>query len=116
MPDSRGTGWETLYGVRAMPRRGGHRVEWRGEQAVCRVLALAGGENLPQDDFGDLRALDVGALERLLDRDLPQFVRRQRRKCPVESADRRAGRSDDDDIVLHLVTPFRVRLDGDGTG
>jgi len=24
-----------------MPRRGGHRVEWRGEQAVCRVLALA---------------------------------------------------------------------------
>jgi hypothetical protein len=39
-------------------------------------------------------------------------VRRERRKCPVEGADRRAGRSDDDDIVFHVITPFAIRLNG----
>ena len=29
-------------------------------------------------------------------------------------ANRRTGRADDDDIVLHVVTPFRVRLIGSG--
>jgi hypothetical protein len=42
-------------------------------------------------------------------------VRRQRRKCPVEGADRRAGRSDDDDIVFHVITPFAIRLNGGGS-
>src|SRR5262249_10643014 len=86
-----------------------------GDRSLAgRVLALAGGQDLTQNDLGDLRPLDVGALERLLDRDLPQFVGRKARKCPIEGADRRAGRSDDDDIVLHVVTPFGIRLDGVG--
>ena len=70
-----------------------------------RVLALAGGEDLPEDDLGDLAALDAGALERLGDGDLPEFVRRQGGKRPVERADGRAGSADDDDIVLHWFTP-----------
>src|SRR5207245_10449078 len=78
------------------------------------VLALARGQDLTQNDLGDLRAIHVGTLERLLDRDLPQLVGRKARKCPIEGADRRAGRSDDDNIVLHVVTPFGPRLDGVG--
>ena len=46
-------------------------------------------------------ALDAGALERLLDGDLAQLVRRQAAECPVEGADRRARGADDDDVVLH---------------
>ena len=61
-------------------------------------------------------AFDAGALERLADGDLAQFVGRQARERPVEGADRRARRADDDDIVLHVETPFRVRLNGDGSG
>jgi hypothetical protein len=41
-------------------------------------------------------------------------VGRKACKCPIEGADRRAGRSDDDNIVLHVVTPFGTRLDGVG--
>src|SRR5262249_49749836 len=86
-----------------------------GDRSLARrVLALARGENLTQNNFGDLRPLDTGALERLLDRDFSQFVGRKRRKCAVERPDRRAGRSDDDNIVLHFVTPFGIRLDGGG--
>ena len=66
-----------------------------------RVLALTGGQDLAHDDLGDPAALDAGALERLLDRDLAQFMGRQAGKRPVERADRRAGRADDDDIVFH---------------
>src|SRR4029450_4039924 len=83
-----------------------------GDRSLAgRVLALTGGQDLTQNDLGDLRPLDVGTLERLLDRDLPQFVGRKARKCPIEGADRRAGRSDDDNIVLHVVTPFGIRLE-----
>ena len=78
------------------------------------VLALTGGQDLAQDDLGDLRPLDAGALERLLDGDLAQVVGWQRGKRPVEGPDRRTGRADDDDIVFHVVTPFRVRLDSGG--
>jgi hypothetical protein len=81
-----------------------------------RILPLPGGQDLAQDYLGDLAALDAGTLERLLDGDLAQFMGREGRKGPIEGPDRRAGGADDDDIVLHLVTPFRVRLDGDGTG
>ena len=47
-----------------------------------RVLALTGGQDLAHDDLGDLAALDAGALERRLDRDLAQFVGRQAPKAP----------------------------------
>src|SRR5262245_38734933 len=70
-----------------------------------RVLALAGGEDLAEDHLGDLAALDAGALERFLDRDLAQLMGHQVGKGPVEGPDRCAGRADDDDIVLHLVAP-----------
>ena len=43
-----------------------------------RVLALAGGQDLAQDDLGDLARLDAGALQRLGDRDLAELVRRER--------------------------------------
>ena len=46
-------------------------------------------------------ALDAGALQRRLDRDLAQLMSRQVCKCPVESADRRAGGAHDDDVVFH---------------
>ena len=51
-------------------------------------------------------ALDAGALERLGDGDLAQLMGRQAGERPVEGADRRARRADDDDIVLHVETPF----------
>ena len=77
------------------------------------VLALSGREDLPEDDLGDLATLDAGALERLGDGDLPEFVCRQGGKRPVERTDRRAGSADDDDIVLHLVHSFLSGLAGD---
>ena len=74
-----------------------------------RVLALTGGQDLAHDDLGDPAALDAGALERLLDRDLAQFMRGQAGKRTVEGANRRAGRADDDDIVLHGKSPCMLR-------
>ena len=66
-----------------------------------RVLALTGGQDLPHDDFGDAAAFDAGALQRRLNRDLAELMRRQIGEGPVEGADRRAGGADDDDVVLH---------------
>ena len=43
-----------------------------------RVLALAGGQDLAQDDFRDLAGLDAGALHRRLDRDLAEIMGGQR--------------------------------------
>src|SRR4029078_3739913 len=79
------------------------------------VLALTGGENLTQNDLGHLCAFDAGALEGLLDGHLSQFVGRQRRERSIEGADRRARRTDDDNIVLHLVTPFHIGWAATGT-
>ena len=61
---------------------------------------------MTSDTFG---ALDAGALERLLDGDLAQFVGRQTGECPVEGADRRPRGADDDDVVLHGNTPVSWR-------
>ena len=66
-----------------------------------RVLALTGGQDLAHDDLGDTAALDPGALQRFLDRDLAQFVGRQAGEPAIEGADRGARRADDDDIVFH---------------
>src|SRR6266436_1916283 len=84
------------------PGRDLHRDTRSDRGLAGRILALAGRENLTQDNLGDLRPLDPGALERLLDSDFPQFVGGKRRERPVEGPDRRAGGSDDDNIVLHL--------------
>src|SRR5438034_3362884 len=79
-----------------------HRYARSYRGLAGRILALAGRENLTHDNFGNLRPLDPGALERLLDRELPQFVGGKGRERPVEGPDRRAGGGDDDNIVLHL--------------
>ena len=56
-----------------------------------RVLALAGGEDLAQDDLGDVAGFDAGALERGLDRDRAEFVGGRVGECAVERADRRSA-------------------------
>src|SRR6185312_15481529 len=48
---------------------------------------------------------DAGALQRRLDRDLAELMRGEVGEGPVECADRRARRADDDDVVLHDRTP-----------
>jgi hypothetical protein len=94
------------------PSRRFHRNA-RGDRSLpCGILPLPGGEDLTEDDLGNLRLFHPSALERLLDRDLAQFVCRQRRERPIESPDRRAGCADDDNIVSHSGTPIRMRLDG----
>ena len=92
------------------PGRDLDRNAGRDRGLTGRVLALAGGQDLPHDDLGHLPALDTGALERGLDRDLAELVRRQVGECPVECADRRARRADDDDVVLHICSFCPARL------
>src|SRR5215510_1006508 len=86
----------------------GWTLHWdpRSDRGLAsRVLALAGREYLTHDYLGDLGPLDPGALECLLDRNLPEFVGGKSRERPVEGPDGRAGGGDDDNIVLHFVTP-----------
>ena len=70
-----------------------------------RILALPGSQDLAQDDLRDLRSLDRGALEGFRYGDLAELVGGQARQGAIEGPDRRADRTDDDDIVLHFVTP-----------
>ena len=85
------------------------RPECRRDRRLARrVLAGAGGQHLAQDDFVDVGRLDAGALERGLDGDLAELVRRQAGQRAVERADRGAGGADDDDrggILLHVTFP-----------
>ena len=97
-----------------MPGRDFDRDAGRNGGLACRILPLTGGEDLAQNDFGYIRWLHTCTFERFLDRHLAQLVSREGRQGPVECSNRRANRTDDDDIVLHLKTPFRIRLDGDG--
>jgi hypothetical protein len=94
------------------PGRALDRDAGRDRGLPGRVLALPGGQDLPQDHFRHLGAFDAGALERLADGDLAQFMGRQACEGPVEGAHGRAHRADDDDIVFHVETPFLVRLNG----
>src|SRR5439155_6889366 len=94
----------------------GRGLDWDAgidRRLASRVLALTGGQDLAQDHLGDLPALDAGTLEALRYGDLAQVVGRQGRKGPVKGANRRAGRADDDDIVLHLKLPFVSGWTGD---
>ena len=88
------------------PRGALDRDAGANRSLASRVLSLTGGEDLSHDDFGDALALDAGTLECRLDRHLAEFVRRQIRKRPVERADRRACRTNDDDVVCHSKTPM----------
>ena len=63
-----------------------------------RVLALARGQHLAEDDLVDLGPLDLGARERRLDRGGAEVVRRRVGEGAVEGPDRRARRADDDDF------------------
>ena len=65
-----------------------------------RVLALAGRQHLTHDDFIDVGRIDLGPLERRLDGDLAQGMRRQARQRAVEGANRRPRRADDDNLFL----------------
>src|SRR5262249_41156712 len=87
------------------PGRALDRDAGRDRRLAGRVLPLPGAQDLAQDDLGDLAALDPGALQRGLDRDLAQLVRRQIGERPVECANRRARRADDDDVGLHTLLP-----------
>ena len=77
-------------------------------EASGRALALAGLQDLPQDHFGDAGRLDAGAIDRRLYRDLTEFVGRHGAECPIERANRRAYRADNDNVILHGRS-FRVR-------
>jgi len=68
-----------------------------------RVLARTGGEDLPHDDLGDLAGLHARALERRLDGNLAEIVRRQAGERAVEGADRCSGGTGDDDGCLILA-------------
>ena len=55
-----------------------------------RVLSLRRRQHLTQDNFRDFFRLDLGTLERGLDRDLAEVVGGQRSERAIERADRRA--------------------------
>src|SRR5215467_1267747 len=72
----------------------GWTLHWdpRSDRGLAsRVLALAGREYLTHDYLGDLGPLYPGALECLLDRNLPEFVGGKSRERPVDGSDGRAG-------------------------
>ena len=74
-----------------------------------RVLALASGEDLAEDDFGDLGRLDPRTPHRLDDRDLAELVRRQARKPAIEGSDWGAGGAGNHDVAHRRVLLRRFR-------
>ena len=71
-----------------------------------RVLAFAGGEDLAHDDLGDVFRLDMGAAQRLGDRDLAELMGRQAGEPAVERPDRGTRGAGNDDIG-HQESPHR---------
>ena len=94
--------------------RAAHHVDRPGRRAVGharvlrglarRVLALRRRQDLAEDDFGDVFGLDARALERVLDRDLAQIVRRHVVKRAIEGAHWGTNPRYDDN-VFHLFLP-----------
>src|SRR5262249_23020434 len=68
-----------------------------------RVLALTGTQDLAHDDFVDFLGLDLGAIERALDRGLAEIVRRHGAECAVERAHGRARCARNDDVSWHVI-------------
>ena len=83
------------------PGRALDRDAGRDRGLTGRILALTRGQDLSHNDLGDLLAFDTGPLQRRLDGDLAQFVRRQIGESAVKGTDRRTRGADDDDVVLH---------------
>ena len=75
----------------------------------CRVLSLAGGEDLAQDNLRHLARLDLGAAQGLDDRDLPQLMRRQAGEPAIERADWGAGGAGDDDVGHEGISSRNLR-------
>ena len=83
------------------PGRGFDRNAGRDRGLAGWVLALPCREDLSHDDFGNPRRLDAGAVKRGLDRCFAELMGRQCCEGAVECADRRARRTDNDNIVFH---------------
>jgi hypothetical protein len=83
------------------PCRDFDRNAGRDRGLPCRILPLAGSEDLAHDDLGDPGRLHARASECSLDGEAAQLVGRQIAECAIEGADRRAGRPNDDDVVFH---------------
>ena len=62
------------------------------------VLALAGGQDLAEDDLGDLGRVDLRPLQARLDHRLAQIVRRHAAQRAAERADWRPRGADDHDV------------------
>ena len=72
-----------------------------------RVLTLAGGQDLAEDQLVHLRGRNAGAFERALDRNGGQLVGGECAQRAIEVADRRAGRGYDNDVFHDLfLTPL----------
>ena len=69
-----------------------------------RILAAAGGQDLAEDHFVDLRRLHAGALQHRADQVRPEFMGRKGGKAALETADGGAGGREDGDVahVLNL--------------
>ena len=64
-----------------------------GDRGLARrVLPFAGGEDLAHDDLRHLARLDLGAAQRLDDRDLAELVRRQAGEPAIEALRPGCGR------------------------
>ena len=70
--------------------------------AACRAgfWPWPAGQHLTHDHFIDIGRVDAGPLERRLDGDLAERMRRQARQRAVEGANRRPRRADDDNIFV----------------
>ena len=88
-----------------LPGRRLHRNAGADRGLPAGILAFARRQDLAHDHFGDVLALDPGAIQRRLDRDLSELVRWQRRQRPVERADGGTGGTDNDDVVFHDKSP-----------
>ncbi len=64
------------------------------------ILALGGGQNLAENNFIDVGRVDLGALDRRLERDGAEIMRSRIGECSIEGADRSSGGADDDDIAV----------------
>ncbi len=84
----------------------------RDRRLTRRVLALDRRQYLAHDHFIDIGRRHAGPIERRLDGDLAERMRRQGRQRAIERANRRSRRADDDNILVfhtHLQHPREER-------
>jgi hypothetical protein len=83
--------WFNPQAVASCGHSGSHR------RLARRVLALAGGEDLAEDDFVDVLRRNSGPLERSFDGDRAKVMGGNRRQCPIERTNRSASGTGDND-------------------